>query len=248
MVSSFVRPDWQDLTQVEVFCSTRADGCSVAPFEHFNLALHVGDDDQTVQANRDQLRKGLPGVPELQWLDQVHGTDVIRLHELLPPPQADSLVTSIPGFACCVMTADCLPVILVSEDEDEVAALHAGWRGLAAGVIENTLRSMATSPEKLRAWLGPAIGPCHFEVGSEVREAFLASMSAAAVDAAFSPANSQNKFMADLRLLARTKLVDAGVARVDACEICSYCDGDRFYSYRRDQQTGRNVTGVYLRK
>lgn len=251
MKPELLTPNWSDLPQVEVFCSTRVGGVSEGSFASFNLATHVGDDEAAVLSNRAQLRQLLPGEPYMQWLEQVHGTRVETVDEAsmsAVPPTADGLVTSTSGIACCVLTADCLPVILVSETRQEVAAVHAGWRGLAAGVVEQAIDKMATPGSELRAWLGPRIGPCHFEVGAEVREEFIVSMPEIDCAACFVPTPEAGKYMADLAGLARTKLEAAGLKRVDCCQVCSYCDAESFYSYRREAQTGRNVTGVYLHR
>lgn len=241
-----ISPDWSDLPDVEVFCSTRLGGGSRPPYAGFNLAQHVGDNIEVVEENRALLRAMLPGKPDLQWLNQVHGQMIVPIQDSGDPITADGLVTTAQGIACCVQTADCLPVVLVSERQSEVAAVHAGWRGLAAGILEQAISKMKTPASDLRAWLGPAIGPCHFEVGEEVREAFLAS-PLVGVDECFVATSAPGKYMADLQQLARLRLAAAGVPRVDSSNRCSYCETELFYSYRRDQLTGRNVTGVYLR-
>lgn len=249
MKSVLLQPDWADLRHVEVFCSTRQGGASNTPYDSFNLALHVGDDEVLVEKNRSSLRNTLPDAPELQWLNQVHGTEVVKIESCSAPITADGLITSTAGLACCVLTADCLPIVLASESEPEVAVLHAGWRGLAAGILEQAISKMVAPAADLRAWLGPAIGPCHFEVGDDVRSAFQSSqlLSQSVVEAAFAPQPNSGKFMADLCALARSKLAALGVPRIDSCDICSHCAKEDFYSYRRETPTGRNVTGVYLR-
>ena len=249
MKPQLLTPNWSDLPHVEVFSSTREGGTSEGSFASFNLATHVDDDEELVLRNRALLRKALSGEPDLQWLEQVHGTKVTTVDgesfsEL--PLTADGVVTSAPSIVCCVLTADCLPVILVSETRREVAAVHAGWRGLAAGIVEQAISKMATPGNELRAWLGPCIGPCHFEVGAEVREAFFNSSPDIECDSCFTPASESGKFMADLAGLARLKLEAAGLKRIDSCDVCSHCDTRRCYSYRREARTGRNATGVYL--
>jgi len=247
----FLSPQWSDLPQIVVFSSTRNGGVSTGHCADFNLAGHVGDHEQQVAKNREILQRSLPGQPELQWLDQIHGTDVLHISQATEPLVADGLITQTAGIACCVMTADCLPVVLASEIGHEVAAVHAGWRGLAAGIVEQAVNEMDTASENIRAWLGPAINLCHFEVGEDVRDAFLAS----AVDSGserllrqcFQGGAKPEKFMADLRQLAKVRLAALGIKRVDDSALCSYCDSDRFFSYRRESQTGRNVTGIYLR-
>lgn len=245
MKANFLAPDWPDLPNVRAFCSTRRGGVSLPPYDGFNLAEHVGDDRAAVEKNRQLLRTLLPGEPALQWLNQVHGTEVVEVAEPSGLLTGDGLVTSECGLACCVMTADCLPVVLASEDQSEVAVAHAGWRGLAGGILERAVSSMKTPAGELRAWLGPAIGPCHFEVGEDVRQAFLA-LPLGGAEECFRAGDGEGKYMADLNALARLQLLAAGLPRIDACNICSYCEADSFYSYRRDRQTGRNATGIYL--
>lgn len=249
MKPELLTPDWSDLPHVKAFSSTREGGASEEPFASFNLATHVDDDKELVLRNRVLLQQALPGKPKLQWLEQVHGTQVTTVDgdsfsEL--PLTADGVVTSASAIACCVLTADCLPVILVSETRREVAAVHAGWRGLAAGIVEQAVNRMVTPGSELRAWLGPCIGHCHFEVGSEVHKAFANASPDIDSDSCFAPAAEAGKFMADLAGLARLKLEAAGLKRIDSCDVCSHCDSRRFYSYRRKTRTGRNVTGVYL--
>ncbi len=246
MTQLLIGPDWSDLPHVRVFCSTRRGGESLPPFDEFNLATHVGDDANRVARNRELLRDNLEGGPQLQWLNQVHGKCVTAITDCAEPLTADGLISATSALACCVLTADCLPVVLVSESTREVAAVHAGWRGLAAGILEQALSQMATPASELRAWLGPAIGPCHFEVGDDVRQAFASAMPGSRYSSCFSATGEAGKFMADLPALARLKLEAAGLQRIESCGICSYCDAERFYSFRREAETGRNATGVYL--
>jgi hypothetical protein len=195
-----------------------------------------------VAENRRILRReaGLPAEPA--WLAQVHGVSVADLDEAAPDVAADAAITRRPGCVCAILTADCLPVVFATDTGDMVAAAHAGWRGLAAGVIGATVRAMAAQPERLIAWLGPAIGPSHFEVGGEVREAFL-SADPGAGDAF--KANAAGKFMADLALLARRQLECLGVNRIYGGGECTYARADRYFSHRRDGVTGRQATLVW---
>lgn len=239
-------PEWHDLPAIKAFTLSRKGGVSKAPFDSLNPATHVGDDPGDVAVNRSLLQTLLPDALQWQWLEQVHGTSVITASEAIDPVQADGIITMQPGLACCVLTADCLPIFLASETMDEVALLHGGWRGLAADIIAAALARMKTSPARLRAWLGPAIGPCHFEVGADVCAAFTGGDSAIDFSSAFTPAPTQGKFMADLYQLARLQLQAQGVTAVSGGEHCSYCDSEQFYSYRRDGRTGRNLSVIYL--
>jgi len=184
---------------------------------------------------------GLPGAP--CWLNQVHGVDVIDVGSYSTPPNADASVGRHPGDVCVVKTADCLPVLLCTHDGAQVAAVHAGWRGLAAGVIEAAVEAMDAPPGEMLAWLGPAISQPAFEVGAEVREAFIGRDPAAE---AFFQANARGRWQADLYGLARLRLAGLGVGRVSGGGLCTYADSDRFYSYRRDGATGRLVSFVAI--
>lgn len=232
--------------------TTRQGGCSQPPWDSFNLGLHVDDAPARVAANRERLQQllqqhtGLSQVP-VQWLRQVHGcaVHVQESSQPLPtPPEADALYTRAAGIACAVLTADCLPVLFAARDGSEVAVAHAGWRGLAGGVLEATLAKFKAAPGQVAAWLGPAIGPCHFEVGAEVREQFLAAAPLAlrvATDAAFVP-GAPGKYQADLYTLARLRLQVAGLRDIAGQPRCTVCDADRWFSYRREPRTGRFAT------
>jgi YfiH family protein len=226
---------------VSAASSTRLGGLSQAPFASLNLGDHVGDAPELVAANRHLLNRalGLPGEP--RWLKQVHGCCVQRGGD--EDPEADAAWSNRPGEVCVVMTADCLPVLLCDAQGTEVAAVHAGWRGLCDGVIEATLGQFSAAPGQLLAWLGPAIGPDAFEVGPEVRAAFLAKDADAAL--AFRP-GAGNRWLADIFLLARQRLNKAGVHQVFGGGLCTYNDPQRFFSYRRDGVTGRMATLIWL--
>ncbi len=225
-------------------------GYSGPPFESFNLGCHVGDDKNVVAANRKLLADALPGAAAVSWLSQVHGTTVVEAGQAGPLPLADAQWSRTPGAVCAVMTADCLPVLLCSVDGDVVAAAHAGWRGLLAGVLETTVAAMNTRPQRLLAWLGPAIGPTVFEVGEEVRDGFLAAAlpsEVALIAACFVPvANRPGHYLADLYALARARLNRLGLTRVFGGDLCTYSDSERFFSYRRDGQTGRMASLILL--
>ena len=236
-------PQWPAPARVRACSTRRQGGVSHSPWDALNLGGHVGDNPDAVARNRQLLvdEAGLPAMP--QWLDQVHGTGVVRLAEGGETPlRADACITSEPGVVCAIMTADCLPVLFCSQDGAEVAAAHAGWRGLCAGVLENTLAQFRSPPDQIHAWLGPAIGPDAFEVGAEVRDAFLAQDPHAGE--AFHP--SGDRFYANIWLLARRRLQAAGVRSISADSRCTFTQRDDFFSFRRDGITGRMATLIWL--
>jgi len=244
-MSLLIQPQWPQPASVRSCATTREGGVSLPPYGSLNLGSHVGDSPEHVALNRQQLIElgGLPASPH--WLEQVHGTDVVRLSSqtpLIPTQIADAAYTREPGVVCAAMTADCLPVLFCSKNGDEVAAAHAGWRGLCVGVLENTVACFEAAPAEIMAWMGPAIGPAHFEVGGEVRDAFLAENSNASV--AFTPAGT--KFRADIYLLARLRLQAAGLTAIYGGECCTVTDSTTFYSYRRDGITGRLASLIWL--
>lgn len=231
-----------------------SQGSSRGSFSDFNLATHVGDQASAVAANRDSLLQGCSDLQHIQWLEQVHGNQVV-VAGTGAPMQADASYSSRANLACAVLTADCLPLLICDRAGTQLAAVHAGWRGLAAGVIENTLAHFSCSAQELLVWLGPAISQRHFEVGSEVRQNFLAASNAQqreAISQAFVAHSSRPGFyFADLYQLARLRLQRAGVEAVYGGEYCSYSDSDsgsaQFFSYRRDGQCGRMASLIYRR-
>lgn len=243
MASEFLIPDWPAPVQVRARVSTRAGGVSLGDFASLNLGDHVGDDPAAVAENRARLRQAL-GVPaEPFWLNQVHGITVVEAGSGLGARRdADAAYSRTAGTVCAVLTADCLPVLFCDGAATTVAAAHAGWRGLAAGVLEATVSAMAVTPGSILAWLGPAIGPSVFEVGEEVRAAFLLH-GAAAADA-FRPSPS-GRWLADLYQLARLRLAAMGVTAVYGGGFCTYTDAERFYSYRRQARTGRFASLIW---
>lgn len=234
-------PDWPAPPGVRALSTTRLGGASLAPWLGFNLGDHVGDDAVAVEVNRRQLRRELPADP--LWLSQVHGRHCVEADAAQPGHAADASFTRRRGVVCAVLTADCLPVLLCDERATVVGIAHAGWRGLAAGVIESTVAAMGEPGAHLMAWLGPAIGPTAFEVGDEVRETFLAA-DAAAADAFV--AAGKGKWLCDIYLLARQRLAARGIRRVAGADFCTVGDPRRFYSYRRDGVTGRMASLVWL--
>lgn len=241
MNPSLIIPDWPAPPNVRAVQTTRIGGVSVEPYASLNLGDHVGDDPAAVAQNRALLRASLPAGPV--WLKQVHGNIVADADRAGGVPDADASLARKPGTVCAVMTADCLPLLLCDEAGTVVAAAHAGWRGLAGGVVEAAVRTMNVAPARLLAWLGPAIGPQAFEVGEDVRQAFLGHYAGAAQ--AFAP-HGDGKWLADIYLLARQRLALLGVARVYGGGLCTYSDSERFYSYRRDGATGRMASLIWL--
>lgn len=239
-----IRPDWPAPGRVRAASSTRHGGVSRGAYASLNIGRSGGDDPAAVDENRRRLFDALRLPAEPNWIRQVHGTAVVRAPLAQAEPDADACWTSEPGTVCLVQSADCLPVLLCEETGAAVAAAHAGWRGLSAGVLENTVRAMDAAPSRLLAWLGPAIGPRAFEVGAEVREAFLAADAAA--DAAFVPAAAPQKFMADLYALARLRLQRAGVERVYGGGWCTHTEAQRFHSFRRDGASGRMASLIWI--
>ncbi|MEQ1880734.1 MAG: peptidoglycan editing factor PgeF [Burkholderiales bacterium] len=239
----WIQPDWPVSDRVGAFITTRTGGCSRAPYDSMNLGLRVNDDPAAVQANRALVRRFLPSEPE--WLRQIHGTRVVAVDQMSSEQEADAAVSRTPGVPCVVMIADCLPVLLAGQSDSVVAVAHAGWRGLAAGVIENTLEAMAIPPASIAAYLGPAIGPSRFEVGAEVRNAFLEQDASA--DAAFTPTVT-GKWLADLFLLARQRLNRAGVTAIFGGGECTASNPKRFFSHRRDGVSGRMAAFVWLKE
>ncbi len=241
----WIIPDWPAPANVHAYTTTRHGGVSLAPYSAFNLGDHVGDIADDVAANRAQLqhRLNLPAAP--RWLNQVHGTQIVNAALAAAGCAADGSYAIEAGVVCVVLTADCLPVLLCNHEGSKVAAAHAGWRGLANGVIETTLAGLAAPPESLMAWLGPAIGPQAFEVGAEVREIFMAHDPQAAD--AFKPAPG-GRWLADIYLLARQRLARQGVTAVYGGGECTFTDPQRFYSFRRDTITGRMASLIWLGK
>jgi YfiH family protein len=245
------RPDWKLPRGVHAFVTTREGGKSAGAWSSFNLAQHAGDAPDAVNANRALLLERLraetgAAIPAVQWVSQVHGTRVFHAGRTpVKAPQADAIFGSDTPLALGILTADCLPVLFASDDGRAIAVAHAGWRGLLGGVLEATLASFRAEPAAISAWLGPAIGPCHFEVGGEVRSAFVEQAVASeqsATAAAFAAAPAAGKWMADLYQLAHLRLRAHGVNRISGSPSCTVCQEQRFYSYRRNAVTGRFAT------
>ncbi len=243
----WIIPDWPAPTNIKAVMTTRQGGYSQAPFDSMNLGDHVDDNLATVKKNRAYLKEqlNLPNPP--LWLSQVHGVKVAKVDELLGTEhsvEADASVAHQVNSVCAVMTADCLPVLFCNTQGTAVAAAHAGWRGLHAGVLEKTVESLHCENSDVLAWLGVAIGPKNFEVGAEVREAFIAKHKLASN--AFTPSSNKGKWLADIYQLARLRLEAIGVTNIYGGGECSFADNARFYSYRREPKTGRMASVIWM--
>lgn len=241
LTEHLIVPDWPAPPNVRALQTTRRDGVSAAPYDSLNLGAHVGDNPLAVARNRELLNHLLPSEPV--WLEQVHGTGVVNADMAGCRVRADACIARHRGSVCVVMTADCLPVLLCDAQGTVVGAAHTGWRGLCDGVIEATVRAMEVAPQSLMAWLGPAISREAFEVGDEVRAAFVAAQPQAA--SAFIP-GQPGKWFADIYALARMRLNALGIAQIYGGGHCTYREREKFFSYRRDGATGRMGTFVWL--
>ena len=244
-----LKPEWPAPPGVRAAFALRSGGVSAPPFDSLNLGAHVGDEAEAVAENRRRLRTQLRLPEEPAWMEQVHGIDVLDLDALAHGGaargvvSADAALTRRAGRICTVQVADCLPVLLAARDGSAVAAAHAGWRGLAGGVLEATVQALAVEPGQLIGWLGPGIGAAHFEVGEDVRRAFV-THDAAAAAAAFT-SNQRGRWQCNLAALARARLAALGVAAVFGGEWCTYADAARFFSYRRDGRCGRMAALIW---
>ncbi len=241
-----ITPDWPAPSNVGTIVTTRMGGVSASPFDSMNLALHVEDDPVSVATNRKLVASNIAAEFEWQWLKQVHGRQVHAMKTVQDELTGDGLTTQTPGLVCCIMTADCLPVLLCNMEGTEVAIAHGGWRGLADSILSSTLAAMESAPDSLLAWLGPAIGPEYFEVGVEVRDRFLRLDDSEEMAMHFAPA-AGGKYLANLYGIARRQLDLLGVQHVYGGTYCTFRDADLFFSYRRDGVTGRQLSAIYLR-
>jgi len=248
-----IKPNWAVPQSVQAFCTTRAGGVSKPPFDSLNLGLNAGDDPESVLHNRSILNRSIPSEPI--WLKQVHGITVSTPNSRtvfgVGPYEADAAVTNIPNEVLAVLAADCMPVLFASCNGDVIGAAHAGWRGLSGGVLENTIQAMCTlspglRPQDISAWMGPAIGPTAFEVGEDVLQAF-SSQGQTILSQAFTPViGKAGKYLANLYLLAKDRLSALGIKQIDGGDFCTFSDQERFFSYRRDQKTGRFATLIWI--
>lgn len=247
---NMVVADWPAPANVRTLVTTRKGGISEAPYESFNVANHVGDAPIAVAGNRDLLREKLPSRLSYQWLNQVHSAQVEVIEGSGPVITADGLVTREPDIACCILTADCLSVLFANKNGTEIAIVHGGWRGLLGGILKNTILALESSSDDLVVWLGPAIGPCHYEVGKKIKQEFLISCSSdderEIINQSFVASDKEGKLHFDLRELARQQLQHLGVNEIHGGESCTYCDESNFYSYRRDGITGRMASIIYF--
>lgn len=241
----WLQPDWPAPTNIRALTTLRMGGVSLPPYASLNLGDHVDDDPKAVSENRQRLQQlKLPSDP--LWLKQTHSTRVVDASTYQGQTdslEADASYSTSPGLVCAVMTADCLPVLICNRQGTQVAAVHAGWRGLAAGIIEAAIKQFPGNHADLLIWLGPAIGPAAYEVGNDVRVAFLQQSPEA--EQAFKPSN-ENKWYMDIYSLARQRLAGMGVRHIYGGEYCTYTDQDRFYSYRRDGITGRMASLIWM--
>ena len=238
-----IQADWPAPPNVRAFTTTRNGGFSQGPWSSLNLGTNCGDDPRRIEKNRRSLSKLLPSEP--RWLNQVHGTNVVGWDKANDPGiKADAIIASQTGQVCAVLTADCLPVLFCNQAGSHIAAAHAGWRGLAAGVLQATVLAMECKPADLMAWLGPAIGPQAFEVGKDVYDAFVNQNPENTT--AFIPHG--DRWLADLYQLARLALGEVGISQVLGGGYCTYSEPDKFFSYRRDGVTGRMASLIWIEK
>ena len=236
-----IRPDWPAPANIHAFTTTRNGGFSQGPWDSLNLGLGCGDDSQHVENNRRLLSGLLPSEP--RWLRQIHGTGVVGWDRAnIPGIEADAIVSNQAGQVCAVLTADCLPVLFCNRAGTHIAAAHAGWRGLVAGVLEATVLAMECKPADLMVWMGPAIGPSAFEVGKDVYDAFTSLNIENSI--AFRP--YQERWLADIGQLARMELSRMGITQISGGQHCTFEEQDRFFSYRRDGETGRMASVAWL--
>ena len=240
--ADWIEPDWPAPPQVRAFVTTRNGGGSGEPYASLNLGTRVGDEPAAVARNRAVVRAVVPAEPK--WLRQVHGTRVVEADRAQPEPEADAAFTHAVNTVCVVQIADCMPVLFCDQQGERVAIAHAGWRGLSSGVLDATIGALGVAPARLLAWLGPAIGPTAFEVGSDVLQAFGANANGA-TNAAFKPLR-EGKWLADLYALARLRLSEAGVTAVSGGGLCTFNDRTRFFSHRRDGVSGRQAAFIWI--
>jgi YfiH family protein len=244
-MKSFIQANWPAPDNIKAFTSTRTGGISQPPYSELNLGDHVGDDPAAITANRLFVKNQLQLTEEPIWLQQTHSTIVCEATPDNIDKEADASFTHEPNRICTIMTADCLPILFCNQQGTHVAAAHAGWRGLANGIIETTLKALNLPPEDILVWLGPAISAKHFEVGDEVKNIFEQAMPEAAQ--AFSPSPNQ-RWLADLYELARLRLRKQNISQIYGGEYCTYSDKELFYSYRRDAgKTGRMASFIWIK-
>ena len=235
---------WPAPANIKAGTTTRIPGCSQPPFDSFNLAMHVGDAAQDIVQNRSDLIEILNLPSEPVWLQQIHSGNAVQYRKGMVSPRADAMYTNLQGIVCVVLTADCIPILLCASSGQEIAVVHAGWRGLNKGIITNALKEFSADPGEIMAWIGPGISREHYEVGDDVRQAFK-GLPAAVLDECFTPAD-QNKWLADLAGLATAELKSAGLTGVYHSGHCTYRDSSRYFSYRREKKTGRMASLIWI--
>ncbi len=257
LMVNWLNADWPTPSNIIAGVTTRKGGVSEGVYSTNNLALHVGDNTLSVKKNRIALDKSLSGEKHWQWLDQVHGNSVVEALSLsmttslraISIPQADACYTQQSNTVCTVLTADCLPILICNKQGSEVAAVHAGWRSLCNGVIENTIAAMQSAAEDLLVWFGPAIGANQFEVGEDVRQAFMQANCGALSEVVFKPIEEKpGKYLSDIYQLATIRLQALDVSAIYGGQYCTVSDKHSFYSYRRDGETGRMASFIYINK
>lgn len=236
-------PDWPAPKHIKAFSTTRLDGFSHSPYDSFNLGYSVGDQHENVSKNREHLKQILNLPTEPLWLSQIHSTVIYKVDQETMPQNADGSYTTLKNTVCIVMTADCLPILLCDLSGTQIAAVHAGWRGLAEGVIESALNCFNHVNNKIIAWIGPAIGKTFYEVGDDIRDKFLEINED--FSKAFQP-YKQSKWLADMNFIARQRLEKSGVSAIYGGNLCTYADTERFFSYRRDGVTGRMASLIWI--
>lgn len=234
----YIKPNWPAPSNIHAATTTREVGASIAPYDNFNLGEHVGDNPEHVTENRKTLVKALQLPSEPIWLKQIHSKNIIMANKFNGLPELDACIATQPGKVCVIMTADCLPILLCDKQGNEIAAVHAGWRGLVAGIISETISAIQTSPDQLLAWIGPAICQKHYEVGKEVYEQFSKQNDCFQKEA-------HGKWLMDMVAIATQQLKQLGIQDIYGGDLCTYCDPTRFYSYRRDGKTGRMATLIW---
>ena len=248
---SKVLPDWPAPDHIHAFVTERSGGYSVGSFAGLNLADHVNDSESAVARNRSLVRSALPNNLSYQWLDQVHSNIVNTVDVPSSPMRGDSLICRSPGIICCVLTADCLPIFLTNKKGTEIAILHAGWRGICDGVINNTIDDMHSRPSDILAWLGPAIGPCHYEVGVDLKKVFKETIESKElwleIERCFGQGGKKDKLYLNLYRAAEVILGYSGVNEVYGGNHCTFCEEEKYYSYRRDQETGRMLSAIFIK-
>jgi len=250
MNSNWIKADWPAPDFIKAGTTTRQRGKSTAPYASFNLATHVGDNLESVIQNRNQVRTGLSLSNQPQWLEQIHSTKVVLLPTNESLPKADAAYTTQKSVVCAVMTADCLPLLVTDTKGTCVAAIHAGWRGLADGIIASTVKKLPVKSELLLVWLGPAIGPEVYEVGEEVYDAFTRMDEEAkqAFKPVIKPASAKQHWLFDIYSMAKLQLGRLGIANVYGGNFCTFNEKEKFYSYRRDGVTGRMASLIWIDK